>query len=81
MFNTAKIRELPLSRIKPPRLRGGMNSCQKRFTKDFSIPAALAAETVSPPKGGRCILSAIEVVFASQSTVHLNGRSRVFILF
>jgi hypothetical protein len=36
-------------------------------------PRALAAETVSPPRGGRRTLSAIGVVFAE--------RSRVFIPF
>jgi hypothetical protein len=45
------------------------------------IPAALSAKTVSPLRGGRCILSAIEVVFASRRMVYLTGKSRVFILF
>ncbi len=46
-----------------------------------SIPAALAAGAVSPPGGGRSILSAIEAAFASSSMVHLIGRSRVSIPF
>ena len=36
---------------------------------------------MSPPRGGRRILSAIEVVFASRSMLHLSRRSRVFIHF
>ncbi len=40
-----------------------------------------AAGTVSPPRGGRRILSAIEVVSASRSMVYIAGRSRVFIPF
>ncbi len=37
--------------------------------------------TVSPPRGGRRIFSAVEVIFESRSTVHLTGRSRVFTHF
>ncbi len=56
-----------------------MNSYGKKKTRWSS--AALAAGTVSPPRGRRYILSAIEVVFASRSMAHLTGRSRVFVSF
>jgi hypothetical protein len=46
-----------------------------------AVPKKVAADTVSPPRGGRLILSAIEVAFASRSMVHLTGRSRVVIPF
>jgi hypothetical protein len=44
-----------------------------------SIPAALTVGTALPPRGGRCILSVINVVSASRSMAHLIGGSRVFI--
>jgi hypothetical protein len=44
-------------------------------------PSPFAAGTASPPRSGRRIFSAIELVFASRSMVYLIGQSRVFIPF
>ncbi len=72
---TTNFRELSLSRTKSPRLRVWYEFMPKALHKKNSIFAAKAAETVSPPRGGRCTRSAIEVVFASRSMAHLIKRA------
>ncbi len=54
---------------------------KKKKEKKFGPPPTKAAGTVSPLRGGRRILSAIEVVSASRSMIYITGRSRVFIPF
>ncbi len=49
--------------------------------KMFGPPPQKMAGKVSPPRSGRRILSAIEVVSASRSMVYITRRSRVFIHF
>ncbi len=67
----------------PNHANGGGRCVEGKSTEQqknrWSSAAFGGRGTVSPPKGGRRILSAVEVVFASRSMVYLTGRSRVFI--
>ncbi len=71
--------EFGMSSFMPEALHKNVRSTP-HYRKLFD-PAANAAGTVLPPRGGRRIFSAIKVVFASRSMAHLIGRSRVFVSF
>jgi hypothetical protein len=60
-----------------------MEKTKKRIqtVKKIVVLRPLTAGVVLLPRGGRCILSAMEVVFASLSMAHFTERSQVFVYF